>query len=699
MNLLTSPLFLCLFTALPIFAAETDIQINDVPRGTQMGSLPAPDGAPGNGRYSPPMPARPNLPTLWIIGDSTVRNGTLGEGPVTAQWGWGAPIVAYFDPAKINVVNRAFGGTSSRTFYNGFFWRDLRTLIKKGDFVLLQFGANDNGGKGGLKGIGPETEDIAKDGKSETVQTFGGYLRQFVKDTREQGGTPIICSLTPRKQWTADGSFQRDNTTHVAWAAAVAKEANVPFVDLYEHIARKYESLGSEKVEALYVPSPKEKLHTGWDGAVINAGCVVAGLKGLKENPLASFLSARAAAIAADGGSSRHVISEHGAVADNATVNTAAIQALIDEVAAKGGGTVVIPAGTFRTGALFFKQGVQLHLEKDAVLKGTTKRNDYQLVATRWEGEEREWISALINFRGLSGVRLTGEGTVDGAGDEWVDQNPPRDETARLPSGGRPRLIAIENARDVLVSGISLKNQASWGLFVLYSEDVRFENLVIRARHDIPSSDGIDIDSCRRVVVTGVDIDVNDDCISIKSGKDEDGLRVNRPAEDIVIEKSHFRYGHGGVAMGSETSGGIRNVEVRDCVMDSDNWAPIRFKSQPSRGGVVENITYRNIQLNGTRKAVEFNLAWRMANSKPPANPLPVVRNIHLINISGTATAVGDITGLEGSPIQGVIFENCNLETTRGLRLAHVEGVNLAGLKARVAEGPVVIRPEASPAR
>lgn len=196
---------------------------------------------------------------------------------------------------------------------------------------------------------------------------------------------------------------------------------------------------------------------------------------------------------------------------------------------------------------------------------------------------------------------------------------------------------------------------------MLYSEDVRLENLNIRARHDIRSSDGIDIDSSRHVLITGVDIDVNDDCISIKCGKDEDGRRVNRPAEDIIVENSHFRYGHGGVAMGSETSGGIRNVEIRNCVMDSDNWAPIRFKSQPSRGGVVENIVYRDIQLNGTRKAFEFNMAWRMVNPKPPADPLPVVRNVHIINVSGTVRAVGDMSGLEGSPIRGVTLENCHL--------------------------------------
>lgn len=418
------------------------------------------------------------------------------------------------------------------------------------------------------------------------------------------------------------------------------------------------------------------------------------------------FVVATTLGFAAD--QTRAHITDHGAVGDDATLNTVAIQTLIDQVALDGGGVVVVPEGTFRSGALFFKQGVDLHLEAGGVLKGTTNPADYAIVNTRWEGEERAWISAFINFRHMHDVRLTGEGTIDGAGDEWVDQNPRRrrrpqaEGTANAappapPPGsprprGRPRMIGFENCSNVLASGFNMRNQASWGLYVLYSEDVRVENLKIQARHDIPSSDGIDIDSSRRVLITGVDIDVNDDCIAIKSGKDEDGRRVNRPAEDIVVENSRFRYGHGGVSMGSETSGSIRNVEIRNCVMDSDNWAPIRFKSQPSRGGIVENITYRDIQLNGTRKAFEFNMAWRMVNPKPPADPLPIVRNVRIINVSGTVAAVGDMSGLKGSPIRGVVFENCQIKAERPFVLRHVEGLDLTGLHIDVPDGPAVVQ-------
>jgi len=196
-----------------------------------------------------------------------------------------------------------------------------------------------------------------------------------------------------------------------------------------------------------------------------------------------------------------------------------------------------------------------------------------------------------------------------------------------------------------------------------------------------------------RELIRAVDIDVNDDCIAIKSGKDEDGRRVGRPAENILVEDSIFRYGHGGVSMGSEMSGGIRNVTIRDSVMMEGNWAPIRFKSQPSRGGVVENITYENIKLENTLKAFEFNMAWRMVEPRPPADPLPVVRRVRITNVSGTVARVGDMAGLDGSPITDVVFSDCVIEASEGgFALRNVEAVDMSGLTIRVPEGvePVV---------
>jgi exo-poly-alpha-galacturonosidase len=379
----------------------------------------------------------------------------------------------------------------------------------------------------------------------------------------------------------------------------------------------------------------------------------------------------------------RYVITDYGAVADGNAVNTKAIQGAIDKCAVRGGGVVVVPAGTFLSGAIFLKPGVDLRVEKDGVLKAVVDRSAFPEVDTRWEGEERKWICAFINAFDMNDLDLTGDGLIDGSGDLWLKEQHPR-----------PRLIAIQNCRRANVSGLSLKNQACWGLFILYSQNVEVANLHIRAEHNIPMSDGIDVDSSRDVHIIGCDLETNDDCIAIKSGKDEDGRRVNRPAQDIVVEKCLFRYGHGGVSMGSEMSGGIHNVEIRHCTMEADNWAPIRFKSQPSRGGVVENITYRDIVLKDTRKAFEFNMAWRMVNPKPPSDPLPVVRNVRIINVSGTTQNVGDMHGLKDSPIRGVSFENCHIKAQKGFILENVEDLDLSGLTIEVAEGEPIIRRE-----
>ncbi len=386
----------------------------------------------------------------------------------------------------------------------------------------------------------------------------------------------------------------------------------------------------------------------------------------------------------------RYVITDYGALGDGQTVNTKAIQTAIDKCASDGGGVLVVGKGTFLTGSIFFKQGVDLLLEKESILKGTVEPNDYPQIDTRWEGEERIWTAALVNFFNMKDVNLTGPGQIDGSGDQWMERFPRGSRKLRI---GRPRLIAIQNCKDVLVSGLSFKNQACWCLFILYSENVVVKNLTIRAEHNIISSDGIDVDSSKNVLIISCDIDVNDDCIAIKSGKDEDGRRVNRPAEDIIVEKCRFRYGHGGVSMGSEMSGGIRNVEVRDCVVEADNWAPIRFKSQPSRGGVVENITYRDIVLQDTRKAFEFNMEWRMRPPiKPPSDPLPVVRNVKIINVSGTVKSVGDMHGLKDSPIRNVTFENCKIKAQKGFTLENVEDVDLSGLSIEVEQGKAIIR-------
>src|ERR1019366_7119914 len=271
-------------------------------------------------------------------------------------------------------------------------------------------------------------------------------------------------------------------------------------------------------------------------------------MKNIRWQVLVAALLAIGAAAPASG-AKRFTITSFGAVGDGKTTNTAALQALIDKVAKEGGGTVVVPEGTFLTGALFFKQGVNLYIEKNGTLKGSVEQSDYPQVKTRWEGIERVWTSALLNFTGMTGVDLSGDGTVDGSGDVWFARSGFR-RGRGAPAGrgtpppgpryGRPRMICFQNCKRVRISRVHLKQEAVWCLHILYSQDVIVDGISIRCDHNIPSADGIDIDSSRKVRVRNVDIDNNDDSITIKSGKDEDGLRVNRPSPDIIVENSHI---------------------------------------------------------------------------------------------------------------------------------------------------------------
>jgi lysophospholipase L1-like esterase len=244
-----------------------------------------------------PVPANPKLPSLFLIGDSTVRNGA-GDG-ANGQWGWGDFMAGYFDTSKINVVNRALGGLSSRTYLTLGYWDALLAMLKPGDVVVMQFGHNDSGplndnyrARGSIKGIGEGSMEIDNIilKRHEVVHSYGWYLRKFITETKTRGATPIICSLVPRKIWQ-DGKIVTNSQDYAKWARDVATVAKVGFVDLNAIIAHKYEELGREKVDALFADA---QTHTTRAGAELNAASVVAGLKSLKKNPLARYFSLKA---------------------------------------------------------------------------------------------------------------------------------------------------------------------------------------------------------------------------------------------------------------------------------------------------------------------------------------------------------------------------------------------------------------------
>jgi lysophospholipase L1-like esterase len=236
-----------------------------------------------------PDTADPALPSLWLIGDSTVRNGR-GDGiDGLGQWGWGDPLTAWFDASKLNVVNRAVGGTGVRSFMAQGYWDAVLSRLKPGDLVIMQFGHNDNGPSAPLKGIGEETEDRA----GQTIHTWGWYLRKYLADTRAKGATPIVCTLIPRNIWE-NGKIARPIGSHADWAREVATTEHVPLLDLYDRIAGRYDTMGESAVLELFAD---KRVHTSRTGAELNASIVIAALRGLDPNPAAPFLRAEPATV------------------------------------------------------------------------------------------------------------------------------------------------------------------------------------------------------------------------------------------------------------------------------------------------------------------------------------------------------------------------------------------------------------------
>lgn len=233
-------------------------------------------------------------PVLYLIGDSTVRNGD-GSGR-NLQWGWGSFIADHFDISRISIRNHAIGGRSSRTFINEGRWDTIRLLLKKGDFVIMQFGHNDGGplddtarARGTIRGIGEETKDIFNPitEREETVHTYGWYMRKYIRETKNKRAIPIVCSPIPRNDWK-DGKVTRSTESYAKWAKLVAEEEGAFFIDLNDLVATKYEEMGAENVKPFF---PADHTHTNIEGAKLNAEIVMQALKRIKPGKLIKYLS------------------------------------------------------------------------------------------------------------------------------------------------------------------------------------------------------------------------------------------------------------------------------------------------------------------------------------------------------------------------------------------------------------------------
>jgi polygalacturonase len=407
-----------------------------------------------------------------------------------------------------------------------------------------------------------------------------------------------------------------------------------------------------------------------------------------------------------------------GAVGHGADLCTGAIRQAIAAASAKGGGTIYFPAGIFVTGPIHLPSHITLYLDAGSVLKFSTNLDDYlPMVPSRWEGIEVTNFSPLIYAQNATDIAIRGRGTLDGQGQAWWKRlsqlksggtNQPldkwRQEFARLNphplvSEGyttlakgflRPPFVQPCNCTNVLIEGVTIINSPFWTITPLYCENVTVQSVVIRNPQS-PNTDGINPDSCRHVHISNCHISVGDDCITIKSGRDADGRRVGRPAEDYTISNCTMADGHGGVVIGSEMSGGVKNIAIANCVFDGTDRG-IRIKSARGRGGIVENVRVSNIVMHHIKgEAVVITTFYEKSNPEPVSERTPVFRNIRLSGLMGDAKVAANLTGLSEMPLDNIAFSDIKLDTTEGMTVTDARHISLHNVVLNPTEGPVIV--------
>jgi alpha-L-rhamnosidase len=356
-----------------------------------------------------------------------------------------------------------------------------------------------------------------------------------------------------------------------------------------------------------------------------------------------------------------------GAVGDGTTLNTAAIQKAVDQLAADGGGTLVIPAGQFLSGAIYLKPGVNLHLDQGAVLQGSTNIVDYPELETRIEGHFQVWIPALLNASNVDHLRITGEGTIQGGGQPFWDEfwkARAADRNVTNLAVKRPRNIFISDSKDVQVSGILLRQSGFWNLHLFRCDGVLVENVDIRSTNRAPSTDGIDVDSCQNVAIRGCYISVDDDNIGIKGNKGTSALddKTVPPNEHIRISGCTFGLGNSALTLGSEATL-VRDVVIENCKLTgTEKNCVLKLKLRPDTEQHYENITARNITVDNPAAQLVSIQPWtQFFDLQGRPAPDQLATNITLENITGTLHDFGLVNGPAKSTVANLAFRNINV--------------------------------------
>ena len=429
-------------------------------------------------------------------------------------------------------------------------------------------------------------------------------------------------------------------------------------------------------------------------------------------------------------------LTDFGAVGDGKHLCTAAFEKAVANLSARGGGHLVVPRGVWLTGPVVLKSNIDLHLEKGAVIQFAADENLYPIIETSFEGLDTRRCQSPLSARGAQNISVTGQGVIDGNGQYWRPVKHSKVTEAHwkqlLQSGGielkkdywvpsegyakgeaganmnvpnaqtdeewnairrflRPVMVSFVECKNVLLQGVIFQNSPAWNLHPLMCENVIIDDVLVRNPAYAQNGDALDLESCKNALIVNSRFDAGDDGICIKSGKDKDGRRRGRPCENVVVDGCTVFAGHGGFVVGSEMSGGVRNIMVRSCQFLGTD-VGLRFKSTRGRGGIVENIYIRDISMTDIKTdAITFNMyyggksvAEMLADGDNPDNTTkmpvneetPIFRNIDIQDIVCTdAGRAMEFNGLPEMPIQGINLKNIVITAKKDATFTNAENV------------------------
>lgn len=691
---------------------------------------------------------------IYLIGDSTMANKKAVDAPET---GWGQVLSGLFTDA-VEIHNHAVNGRSTKSFRDKGHWADVLEKLQKDDYVVIQFGHNDS------KEDDPERYAAAQTHYRENLQKYIEETRK--KGAIPILCTPVHRRKYDDNGNFVNTHGEYPNV--VKEVAAKFKVDIIDLHDesrkiMESHGVEHSKSMFMHYPDGVFSKFPQgisDNTHFSPFGAKLIANAFANGLVKQK-HPLRNFLKKSVfptkyqyeVPVVYEPVFRKDTfnILKYGAKSDASYVNTEAIKSAIEAANRAGGGTVIIPSGLWITGPIVLRSNVNLHVSQGALLRFVDDRSHYPIIETTWEGQKAYRCQAPIWGVGLTNVGITGQGVVDGSGHIWksvkkskmtesqwkqllstggvVDNNTwypsessrigHNSEWAKKLTPGktmadfesvkdflRPNMVSLFECNNVLVEGVTFQNSPAWTLHPLMCNHTIFRNVNVKNPWYGQNNDAIDLESCRYGIVDGCTFDTGDDAITIKSGRDEEGRKRGVPTENIIVTNTTVFHGHGGFVIGSEMSGGVRNMFVNNCTFLGTDIG-LRFKTTRGRGGMVNDIFISDIHMTDiVGEAILFDMYYAAQDpiallgdkravpqvvAKPINDGTPVFQDFYMddVHCKGASAALV-MNGLPEMNIKNVVLSNSSISATEGVKINDSDGVMLQNVSVYHQSGELI---------